>query len=309
VANGLIKECFLLLLRKSYLLIELVGKQGFLSHLCSSKFYTYLNPMKKLSFVGLFGILFVLGNCSKEDEPVDALFNITSITPESGPTGTAVAIVGVGFSSVASENVVKFNGVAAAVITGDETTLAVLVPQGATTGAVTVTRAGKTATGPTFTVTEPTASKTYYITFKANGATKVFESSNPGYQSCGQCACSYMPVLDEEQNANVSVCNADNDWITAADIQGWNGDKLTFSASSFPAASFDFTEDGETYSTGNVSDQTGSEVNITNVVADGNFSGKLMFKVTGNFKCKVAKSGGPVVNVTEGTFVIRYSED
>src|SRR5688572_23670721 len=115
--------------------------------------------MKKLSFICLFGILFVLGNCSKEDEPVDALFNIASVTPESGPVGTPVAIVGVGFSNVASENVVKFNGVEADVITGNETTLAVLVPQGATTGAVTVTTDGKTASGPAFTVTEPTASK------------------------------------------------------------------------------------------------------------------------------------------------------
>jgi IPT/TIG domain len=266
--------------------------------------------VKKLSLLGLVGILFILGNCSKDDDPVtDPLFNITSITPESGSVGTAVGIVGVGFSVEASENIVKFNGIEANVLTANETTLAVLVPENATTGVVTVTTAGKTATGPEFTVTEPTPGQTYYITFKANGTTKVFESSNPGYQSCGQCACSYMPVLNDVRNANVSVCNDDNDWVTAADILGWNGDKFTFGTSSFPVASFGFTEASEYYGTENVSDQTGSEVNITNVVADGNFAGKPMYKVTGNFKCKVAKSGGATVTITDGTFVIRYSED
>lgn len=265
--------------------------------------------MKKASFIGIFSILFILGSCSKEEDNVDPLFKIASITPDSGPAGTAVTIVGVGFSDVASENVVKFNGVDADVITANENALAVIVPEGATTGTVTVTIADKSATGPKFTVTEPKATQTYYITFKANGVTKVFESSNPGYQSCGQCACSYMPVLSDMRNANVSVCNGENDWVTAADIQSWNGDKLMFNTSTFPAASFDFTEVSEFYGTENVGDQTGSEVSITSVVADGDYFGKKMFKVSGTFKCKVAKSGGAAVNVTEGTFVIRYSED
>lgn len=108
-----------------------------------------------------------------------------------------------------------------------------------------------------------------------------------------------MPLLSETRNANVSVCNGENDWVTAADIQSWNGDKLTFSTTAFPAASFDFTEDSEFYASGNVADQTGSEVNITSVAADGDFGGKKMFKVSGTFKCKVAKSGGAAVNVTE----------
>jgi hypothetical protein len=265
--------------------------------------------MKKLQFIGFLSILLIAGSCSKEEDSVDPLFNIASITPETGPVGTSVAIAGVGFSGVASENVVKFNGVAAEVMTADESALVVLVPEAATTGKVTITAGDKSATGPVFTVTEPVVTQPYNIAFKANGVTKVFESSNPGYQSCGECACSFMPVLNDDRNANVSVCNAGNDWVTAADIQGWNGDKLTFSTSVFPSASFGFTEGGVYYASENVADQTGSEVNITNVVADGDYVGKKMFKVSGTFKCKVAKSGGAVVNVTDGTFVIRYSEE
>jgi len=268
--------------------------------------------MKKFSLLSLISALFIFTNCSKEEEPSqinDPEFTITSITPNSGPVGSTIEILGIGFSAIQSENVVKFNGIEASITSGNETSLVLIVPQGATTGVVTVTKAGKTATGPSFTVTQPTPSQTYYITFKANGVTKVFESSNPGYQSCGNCACSYMPVLNDERNANLSICNDENDWVTAADIQGWVGDKFLFNAINFPVASFDFEESNENYSTSNVEDQTGSEVNITSIVADGNFGGFLVYKVTGNFKCKVAKSGGAVVNITDGTFVIRYSED
>jgi|GEM_PF-5906803 len=265
--------------------------------------------MKKLSFLGLIGLLFILGNCSEENEPNDPLFNIESITPVSGPVGTTIEIVGIGFSSIVSENVVKFNGIEANVILANDTMLTVLVPEDATTGGVTVTTAGKTTKGPEFTVTEPTPTLTYYISFKANGTTKVFETSNPGYQACGQCACSDIPVTNQVRNANVSVCNASNDWIIASDIQGWNGDSFAFNTASFPTASFEFTEAGVYYTTEIVSDQTDSELNITNVVADGNIGSKLMYKVTGNFKCKVAAEfEGATVTVTDGTFVVRYSE-
>ncbi len=263
---------------------------------------------RKLSIVMLLGMFVTFENC-KDEEPVDASFKITAITPESGTAGSAVAITGVGFSNIASENIVKFNGVEAVVVNADENALAVIVPATATTGELTVTTAGKTATGPAFTVTEPTATKTYYIQFKVAGVTKVFEAANPGYQSCGQCACSYMPVLSENHYAGIDVCNDNSDWILASDIQGWDGDKIPFTSANFPVASFNFADGGTSFSTDGAQDQTGSELSITDVVADGTFNGKKMFKVTGNFKCKVAQSGGTTLNVTDGTFVIRYSED
>ncbi len=77
---------------------------------------------------------------------------ITSFTPTSGPVGTSVVITGTGFVTVTS---VKFNGVAAvSPVTNSATQITATVPTGATTGPITVTDAGGTATSTTsFTVT------------------------------------------------------------------------------------------------------------------------------------------------------------
>jgi len=78
---------------------------------------------------------------------------ITSFTPNNGPPGTAVTITGTNFDPVASKNEVKFNGVIATVTAASATSLTALVPGGATTGPITVTTRGGTATSATnFTV-------------------------------------------------------------------------------------------------------------------------------------------------------------
>lgn len=71
---------------------------------------------------------------------------ITSFTPEAAAIGTAVTITGSGFSPVLSDNVVKFNGTAASVTAATATQLSVNVPQGATTGKISVTVSGLTGT-------------------------------------------------------------------------------------------------------------------------------------------------------------------
>ncbi|HKK24953.1 MAG TPA: IPT/TIG domain-containing protein, partial [Gracilimonas sp.] len=78
--------------------------------------------------------------------------SITSIDPTSGSTGTEVVISGINFSSTASENTVEFNGVRAELNGATETELRAVVPGTATSGPVTVTVNGITATGPDFTV-------------------------------------------------------------------------------------------------------------------------------------------------------------
>ena len=77
----------------------------------------------------------------------DAVGNLTTITrtgagvltvgtfsPASGPEGTVVSISGSGFSPVAAENTVKFNGTTAVVTSSTATSLTATVPTGATTG-------------------------------------------------------------------------------------------------------------------------------------------------------------------------------
>jgi hypothetical protein len=262
-----------------------------------------------ISLVLLVLLITLLTQCSKDSNGVTASFSITSLSPQSGAPGTSVTITGKGFSSTALDNKVFFNGKEATVTSGSTTQLLAQVPTTATTGAVSVQTGTSTTTGPVFTVTELKPTKTYYIKFKANGIVKVFETGNPGYQSCGSCACSYLPPASDT-DANVSICQANSNLITAASIESWNGKKILWSGTTFPYSNFSFKENAVTYGSYNVADQTGSELNVTKVESDGLFVTKKMYKVTGTFKCKVAKSdGSSVTTITEGEFVVRYSED
>lgn len=79
---------------------------------------------------------------------------ISSFAPSSGPVGITVTITGTNFSSTPANNTVTFNGTTALVTVSTTTTLTVTVPIGATTGPISVTVGGNTATSATdFTVT------------------------------------------------------------------------------------------------------------------------------------------------------------
>ena len=72
--------------------------------------------------------------------------SILQFTPSSGPVGTSVIIYGTGFSATPASNTVKFNGTTTTVRTASTTVLTANVPAGATTGTISVTVAGVTAT-------------------------------------------------------------------------------------------------------------------------------------------------------------------
>ncbi|MEI6519013.1 MAG: IPT/TIG domain-containing protein, partial [bacterium] len=79
---------------------------------------------------------------------------ITSFTPVSGPVGTIVTITGTNLSGTTA---VKFNGVTVTTITDNTaTTLKAAVPNGSTTGKITVTTAGGTATSAVDFIVMPT---------------------------------------------------------------------------------------------------------------------------------------------------------
>ncbi len=71
---------------------------------------------------------------------------ITFSNPNIGPVGRQVEIVGIGFSATASENAIAFNGVPASVLAASPNVLTTQVPNGATTGPVTVTTPSGSAT-------------------------------------------------------------------------------------------------------------------------------------------------------------------
>ena len=81
---------------------------------------------------------------------------ITSLNPSSGPVSIVVQINGSNFSGATQ---VSFNGVSATYNVISSTTISATVPFGATTGLVSVTTPGGTATSPgNFTVTTPPVS-------------------------------------------------------------------------------------------------------------------------------------------------------
>jgi hypothetical protein len=76
---------------------------------------------------------------------------ITGFSPPKGPVGTQVIISGSGFTGATA---VKFNGTSATFTVNSDTQITATVPAGATTGPITVTGPGGTATSTTnFTVT------------------------------------------------------------------------------------------------------------------------------------------------------------
>jgi sugar lactone lactonase YvrE len=77
---------------------------------------------------------------------------ISTVTPATGLANMEVTIFGSQFGSTVSENIVKFNGVAAIVTHATAEQLKANVPAAATSGSVTVEVAGQRVTGPLFTV-------------------------------------------------------------------------------------------------------------------------------------------------------------
>jgi hypothetical protein len=79
---------------------------------------------------------------------------IDSLTPNSGPVGTAVAISGTTFGATQGTSTLTFNGSPATPSSWSATSILAAVPAGSTTGPVVVTTAGQPSNGVTFTVTD-----------------------------------------------------------------------------------------------------------------------------------------------------------
>src|SRR5215467_3497622 len=78
--------------------------------------------------------------------------SITSLTPNSGPVGTSVAIAGNYFGATQGSSTVTFNGMATTPTGWSATSITAPVPSGATTGNVVVTVGGVASNGVLFTV-------------------------------------------------------------------------------------------------------------------------------------------------------------
>jgi hypothetical protein len=78
----------------------------------------------------------------------DQHLGISELSPANGLAGTKVTITGTGFSTVAAENMVTFNGAAAVVESATATSLVVVAPASLTSGPVKVKRAAAEALSP-----------------------------------------------------------------------------------------------------------------------------------------------------------------
>ncbi|MDO9075477.1 MAG: choice-of-anchor D domain-containing protein [Rubrivivax sp.] len=108
--------------------------------------------------------------------------SISGFEPSSAPPGATITIAGSNFSTTASANAVKFNGVAAPVAAATATSLKVTLPSGATTGNVTVQATdGSTTSLEQFIVLAPLPSITkFYPPYAAPGSIVTITGSGFG---------------------------------------------------------------------------------------------------------------------------------
>jgi hypothetical protein len=81
--------------------------------------------------------------------------SITSLSPASGSVGTSVTMAGANFGATQGTSTISFNGTIASPSSWSATSIVAPVPNGATTGNVTVTVAGQTSNAVNFTVVPP----------------------------------------------------------------------------------------------------------------------------------------------------------
>ncbi len=114
--------------------------------------------MKKILLLPIAFCLLVF-SCGKDDGPTEPLKQrlgpeITSFSPAEGRVGETVWIMGKNFGSTVTDNIVKIGNTVATVNSAKRSEIFITVPEGATTGPISITVDGKTDTGETFTVIE-----------------------------------------------------------------------------------------------------------------------------------------------------------
>jgi hypothetical protein len=98
-------------------------------------------------FITIISLSLFLSHCKEDDSLLHPV--IVSFTPSTGVGGTTVTVTGKNFSTTDNANTVKFNGTDAVVSSETATEIVTTVPTGATTGKITVTVNGLTATSET----------------------------------------------------------------------------------------------------------------------------------------------------------------
>ncbi len=104
--------------------------------------------------------------------------SIAVMTPQTGPAGTLVVIIGSGFGASQGASTVTFNGTPVTWVSWSSTTLSVQVPAGATSGNVVVKVGGVSSSGKSFTVSPSPVITGVSATSGLVGATLTITGSN-----------------------------------------------------------------------------------------------------------------------------------
>jgi gliding motility-associated-like protein len=186
---------------------------------------------------------------------------ITSFTPSSGLIGTTVTITGTNFDPVPANNTVQFNGALATATASTSTSITTTVPAGATTGPITVTVLGNTATSASNFIVCPAAptsvpnqgcentSITIGASGGSNGQYKWYTVASGGTALAGEVNGSYTtPVLTTTTTyyATITVggCESDRTQVIATVIN--TPPPTVTGASACPASTFTLTASGGT---------------------------------------------------------------
>lgn len=134
-----------------------------------------------------FSILLVvlsIGSCEDEDFKVipeaEEAQTITNIEPAFADIGATITITGTNFNGVSVNNRVSFGDVLAQVVTATETELIVIVPDGATTGPISISKAKFVVEGPVFNVFPAPFITELSATGAAVGETVIIKGQNFG---------------------------------------------------------------------------------------------------------------------------------
>ncbi|HAS46275.1 MAG TPA: hypothetical protein DCS93_37690 [Microscillaceae bacterium] len=106
---------------------------------------------------------------------------IANISPMNGEVNSEVVINGTMFSATPTDNVVKFNGVAATVTSANMNNLTVTVPSGATTGKITVEVNGQTLTSDEDFTVVPAIQNYPYVTSFEGGFSGWKQATDDGF--------------------------------------------------------------------------------------------------------------------------------
>ena len=155
---------------------------------------------------------------------------VTSFTPASGKAGTSVTVTGTGFLGVSA---VRFNGTAAGLTVMSDTKLSAVVPDGATTGPLSITHpsngTGTSAGDFTLPVATPPTINTFSPQYGAPGTSVTLEGANLSSATVQISGVTATPTSNTATQIVLTVpANARSGLISVSNSLGYGSSQMPF---------------------------------------------------------------------------------